>query len=565
LVVLLATGTQAQTTQRVSVDSSGAQGNALSSDAEISKDGRYVIFDSDSSNLVPGDTNLVRDVFRFDRLTGVVIRVSVDSNGVEGDALSSIDGPSLSADGQFVAFYSSASNLVAGDTNLQRDVFVHDCVTGATERVSVSSGGAQGNALSSGPVMSDDGRYVAFYSDASNLIGSDTNAVRDVFLRDRQAGVTTRVSVSFGGVQGDALSSGPSISGTGRYVAFYSSATNLVNGDTNGMRDVFVRDTTGNTTIRVSVSTANVQGDKLSSGESISDDGRYVVFYSDATNLVSGDTNAVRDVFLRDRTAGTTTRISLTTGGAQGNARSEDPRISADGAFIVYASDATNLVSGDTNAVRDVFLRDIAVHTTTRASVSSSGVQGNDLSSAPSCSSDGRFIVFGSYASNLVSGDTNATEDVYLRDRICPPPISYCTGGTTTSGCVAVMSSWGAPSATAGLGFVLSATNVEGQKSGLVFYGVSGQLAAPWGVGGTSYLCVKTPTQRTPAQNSNGTASACDGVLSVDWNAYVASHPNALGVPFSVGAVVEAQAWFRDPAAVKTTNLSNGLEFIVCP
>ena len=141
----------------------------------------------------------------------------------------------------------------------------------------------------------------------------------------------------------------------------------------------------------------------------------------------------------------------------------------------------------------------------------------------------------------------------------------YCTAGTSTNGCVPSISATGVASLSAGSGFTLGVANVEGQKQGLIFYGITGRSAAPWGIGGTSFLCVKAPTQRTPAQSSGGTAGACDGTLSVDWLSFIGSTPTALGNPFSAGQVVNAQGWYRDPPAVKTTNLSDGLEFTVLP
>ncbi|MCC7012467.1 MAG: matrixin family metalloprotease [Planctomycetes bacterium] len=147
----------------------------------------------------------------------------------------------------------------------------------------------------------------------------------------------------------------------------------------------------------------------------------------------------------------------------------------------------------------------------------------------------------------------------------CGALTTYCTAGTTTNGCNATMSASGTPSLAATSGFVVSCSGVEGQKTGLLFYGITGPKAAPWAPGSTSYLCLKSPTQRTPSSNSGGTAGACDGAFSVDWLDYIATHPGALGAPFSAGAIVQMQAWFRDPPAPNTTNLSNGLQFTACP
>jgi Tol biopolymer transport system component len=228
---------------------------------------------------------------------------------------------------------------------------------GTTERVSVSTGGVQAYWPSDDPALSADGRFVAFHSDASHLVPGDTNGLGDVFVRDRRTGRTERVSVSTRGVQGDRDGGSPALSADGRFVAFHSEATNLVPGDTNGKRDVFVRDRQAGTTERVSVSTAGGQANDYSYTPAISPGGRFVAFQSLATNLVPGDTNGWGDVFVRDRQAGTTERVSVSTGGVQGNDSSYFPAISAVGRFVAFTSKATNLVPGDTNGKRDVFVR----------------------------------------------------------------------------------------------------------------------------------------------------------------------------------------------------------------
>ncbi len=233
--LLLAPGwAGAGTTTRVSVDSAGGQANdfsgaapSISVDTSISADGRFVVFQSDATNLVAGDTNGASDVFVHDRQTGTTTRVSVDSAGHEATGLYPASGdPAISADGRFVAFDSNATNLVAGDTNSAYDIFVHDRQTGTTTRVSVDSAGNQANGYD--PSLSADGRFVAFTSGASNLVAGDTNGASDVFVHDRQTGTTTRVSVDSAGWQAYSFSHLPSISADGRFVAFASNATNLV-------------------------------------------------------------------------------------------------------------------------------------------------------------------------------------------------------------------------------------------------------------------------------------------------------------------------------------------------
>ena len=256
-----------------------------------------------------------------------------------------------------MVFYSSASNLVSGDTNGWSDIFVHDRQTGQTTRVSVASDGTQGNSASDKPSISSDGRYVAFKSTATNLVSGDTNGFIDVFVHDRQTGQTTRVSLASDSTQGNGDSYSPSISADGRYVAFRSSASNLVSGDTNGTSDIFVHDRQGGGTTRVSVASDGTQGNGDSYSPSISADGRYVAFMSAASNLVSGDT-CCSDIFVHDRQSGQTTRVSVASDGAQGNNHSWYPSISADGRYVAFHSYASNLVSGDTNSAPDVFVHD---------------------------------------------------------------------------------------------------------------------------------------------------------------------------------------------------------------
>jgi len=431
LVAALAPPGAGQVTVRVNLDAVGAQGDDTSFagfDASISADGRYVAFQSDASNLVPGDTNGSSDIFVRDRQTGTVERVSVDSAGVQADFGCTLF--SMSADGRYVAFQSYASNLVVGDSNGTWDVFVRERQSGTTRRVSVDSAGVQGNDSSYAPSISADGRYVAFYSFASNLVGGDTNAERDVFVRDLQTGTTERASVGLGGAQGNGFSLYPAISADGRYVAFSSNAPNLVAGDTNDAEDIFVRDRQTSTTERVSVDSAGAQGNGSSGDPSISGDGRYVAFWSSASNLVASDANGFRDVFVRDRQTGTTELASLTTAGLQGNNESIFPSICADGRYVAFWSYAYNLVQGDTNFANDVFVHDRQAGTTERVSLDSAGAQGNSHSLALSISADARYVVFESDASNLVPADTNSVTDIFVRDRFGGPSFtSVCDAG----------------------------------------------------------------------------------------------------------------------------------------
>ncbi len=405
-------------TERASVDGNGVQGNQDCGDRpSLSADGRFVAFQSQASNLVAGDTNGVADVFVRDRQLGATEIASLDDGGGQGDGDSG--DPVLSPDGRFLVFRSVATSLVLGDSNGAADVFVRDRQMGTTDRASVDGGGAEANGASDAPVISPDGRWVSFESDATNLVAADANAATDVFLHDRTTGLTVRASVG-GGIEGDDFSVSPSVSGDGRYVAFHSQASDLVPGDTNGALDVFVRDRFTGTTERVSLGPGGIEGDGDSINPCISSDGRYVVFFSEATDFAAGDTNGVSDAFLRDRQTGATELISVNAGGGVANGPSYGSYgglISADGRFVAFVSDATNLVQGGTNSVEHVFVRDRVQGTTEVVSLSTFGVFGNALSFSPSMSPDGRFVAFASSASNLAVSDLNGLPDVFLRDR----------------------------------------------------------------------------------------------------------------------------------------------------
>ncbi len=409
-LVVATTVAVGQTTTRVSVGSSGGQANGTSANPSVSADGRYVAFHSNATNL---DSFGVGGLFVRDCLLGFTERVCTTASGGPADG----DHPSVSADGRFVAFESASPNLVVGDTNSATDIFVRDRQAGTTERVSVATGGAEADAGGYAPSLSADGRFVAFSSYATNLVSGDANGTGDVFVHDRFLGTTERVSVDSTGAQGNGDTYGCSVSSDGRFVTFYSGATNLVAGDTNGAWDIFVRDRLLGTTERVSVATGGAQANEHSEDPSISADGRFVAFWSNATNLIAGDTNGASDIFVRDRQQATTERASVDSNGSQAIGGSSGPSISSDGRFVVFWSGATNLVSGDWNAFPDVFIRDRQFGKTQRVSLDSGGAQADNSSYVPSVSADGRFVAFTSDASNLVAGDTNADADVFLRDR----------------------------------------------------------------------------------------------------------------------------------------------------
>lgn len=326
----------------------------------------------------------------------------------------------VSANGRYIAFTSSADNLVGADTNRSPDVFIRDRGTGQTERVSVGAGGAQARRTSSGsgqPAISGDGRYVAFTSAAPNLVVGDTNRAPDVFVRDRVAGVTVRVSLATGGEQARRDSGLPAISADGRVVAFVSAAPNIVAGDTNRTLDVFVRDLTTGRSERVSVSSSGAQArgtwrSRDSYRPALSADGAIVAFASPASGLVASDRNRADDVFVRDRPAGATNLVSVDSVGAQRRlGGSRGPSLSADGRLVAFDSVA-GFDTSDTNGASDVYVRDRQGATTSWASPGTDDRGSN----AAALSGDGRYVLFDS-RSQLLASDTDGFSDIYRYDR----------------------------------------------------------------------------------------------------------------------------------------------------
>ena len=408
-------------TVRVNVSTAGVQAAGSSSQAVLSATGRYVAFVSGAANLVPGDRNHVRDTFVRDLRTSRTSRISVSSAGVESDGASGK--PSISADGRIVGFPSAATNLVPADRNGFQDIFVRDRAAGTTERLSVGRNG-EANGASLAALVSADGNVVAYSSDASNLAPDDRNGALDVFLTDTATRRTTRVSV---GEVGEAYdrSEASSIDADGRVVAFRSYAPNLVLDDWNGLADVFVHDRRSAWPERVNVSTVGREADGATFRGMLSGDGRYVGFRSRADNLVPGDTNDALDVFVRDRATDITERVSVAGDGAQADARGFDhgwraslfmsrPFLSANGRFAAFTSRAPNLVEGDRNGKADVFVHDLWTGRTTRVSLTADGTESDGDSFVAGISADGRVIAFTSLADNLVHGDTNGRRDVFV-------------------------------------------------------------------------------------------------------------------------------------------------------
>lgn len=447
------------TIERVSVATNGRDESYDSAGPlALSADGRYVAFESRGA-FSGADLNGAYDIYVRDRSSGLTQLVSLGnpatSTGQRVVGNNSSRNAALSADGKYVAFSSLATNLVTGDTNAFSDVFVRGR-SGNLLRVSVDSAGAQVNNASGGQLdLSGDGSIVAYTSSATNLVTGDANTFQDIFATAisvnfgngaLQTSGTIRASTSATGAEADGVSSEPSLSYDGRWLAFTSEATNLDPDDTNDVSDVFVKDLLTGDLVRVSVDTDGFEGDGDSVHPFISADGRFVVFASDATNLDPDDTNGYRDIFVHDRDldqngvfdevdATSTVRVNVSEFGDEGNGesgletvagQSARPSISADGRFVTFISDADNLGSdSDNNLVTDAFLHDRDADgdsffddeggtTTERLSLDDAGTEGDGASTFAQISAEGNTVAFVSESSNLVYDDFNGYADVFV-------------------------------------------------------------------------------------------------------------------------------------------------------
>ncbi|MEP3890877.1 MAG: hypothetical protein ABJN69_10440 [Hellea sp.] len=398
-------------TQRLSVATDGTPANASHfSAAEMTYDGRYTAFVSSATNLVDDDMNAALDIFLYDRDTDSITRVSTGVSGVEANGGSYYI--SIADNGGAMVFTSNASNLTFGDTNGQADVFLKYSIGGPTQLISMGINGTASNGGSFNASISDDTRYIVYYSDATNLVSGDTNSVTDLFIFSQSTNLTERI-LGNGGVQANAGSYDPEISKDGRYIAFRSDATNLIAGsDTNDASDVFLYDRDTQNITRISEAADGTIGNGSSQEVMITSDGHYLVYASSSSNLVAGDTNSRTDIFLFDTVTGLTELISSNLG-TQSNGDSDNPSISHDGRFITFESDATNLVAGATDGIRQVYLHDRQTGETQLISALEDGTIGDAVSQSSFISGNGSYVTYLSLADNLVSGAASSFQQIH--------------------------------------------------------------------------------------------------------------------------------------------------------
>lgn len=492
---------QTPTTQLVSVFG-GVQGNNDSLSCAITPNGRFVAFTSRSTTFAMPDVLGFDDVFVADTATAALKRIS-DLAGTEANQVSEITADCISADGRYVVFSSLASNLAAGDANGTWDVFVRDRLDStATGLVLVSRGigGLAGAGASRGAVISSDGLWIAFGSDASDLVAGDSNLARDAFrvlnpfIGAGTIGALTDVTTGAG--VSDMVVAGTSESGD-----FVSITTKraLLPSDTNGFVDVYVHDVSTGTDALASVPNPVFLANGHSSGGSLSANGQFIAFASDATNLAGTDTNGKTDVFLRDMTTGSVVRVNGL-GGVQANDDLDGlPCIAPDGTRVAFASLANNLVLADTNGKGDVFVYDRPSQTVFRASVSTAGVEGNFRSQKPAISST-EVVAFVSGSSNLVPGDTNVAIDIFTRDMFMLTGVTVCDGTAVGSMCPCLLGAvdHGCPNSVYNQGALLQAQGSASVSNDSL------RLIGNYMPGSTTVIFIQCDALAAPAQFGDG-------------------------------------------------------------
>ncbi len=580
--VALVPATAQGTTERASLSASAAQTMGDSDQVSISGDGRFVAFRSAGTNLVAGDTNGVTDIFVRDRWTGVVERVSVSSTGAQAGAESME--PNLSYDGRYVVFASEANDLATDVlASSSKDIYIRDRLLGTTRTVTRAYDGTPSNGDCHHPRVSSDGRYVTFEGSATNLISLIPTANYQVFRRDMQ-GSTVLVSVDQAGLPATGFSFNGGVSGDGRYVCFVSNCPTLVVGDTNSAPDGFWRDMQTGLTRRVSVSSSGVQGTGSTfTNSSMSRNGRWIAFCSNSFNIAPGEFAAGYDIFLHDIQTFETFRISVNSSNVAANQNSYDPVVSDDGRFVAFQSFSTNLDPLDTDLQSDIFLRDRTLGTTKLVS-RNAAASTNDDSYSSAISADGEVVTFHSESTDLVPSDTNLRIDAFVRDAGLDNHPVYCAGLTTTcpcgnagqgaAGCENSAQSGGALLRAFGRASIVAdqvtllATGLPAGSSALFFQGTARENGGAGLSFGDGLRCaggtvVRLSTYGVVAGTASIGYGGTNGLAGGDTTPL---HTQGL-VPFSGGTRMY-QVWYRNAATFCTSatfNLSNGVEISWIP
>jgi Tol biopolymer transport system component len=554
LTALLAPGLRAQDCdlEFVSLGLGGQPANNDSGGVSISYDGRFVAYASVATDLVAGDSNGLVDCFVTDRRAGTTERVSVSSTGAQANGIAWEC--SISSDGRHVVFLSKATNLDPKDTDTVQDVYIHDRVAKTTTLVSerFGTGFKSQGCLAANP--SADGRWVAFLcTDADVLPGVPT---WNTFVRDTWLGTTELASIGPAGqveFEGGAV---PHLSGDGRFVAFVNGKLSWGIASLGALNAVWLRDRQLGTTTLITATPSGEIANCLFGEPALSHDGRYAVFWSCSSNLLpANQPHGLYDIVRWDRLTGEYRTVSKTFTGDGLNSEAAHAGISADGTRVVYSTYAVDVTPGP-QISPSPYLVDLDTDTTRCVLWNIAGDIANQSSLDVSISGDGRNVAFGSYASNLVRGITTNATQVYLRSCDKALPMAYCTPAKGSTGCTMRIGSTGDPSASAGSGFQVRLDHAPEQAPLLLLYGTSG----PWGTPfGTGWLCVKAPVKRG-VSGASGAGAPCSTPWLTDFNAFVAS---GMDPELVAGAVVYLQGWARN--GLGDSQLSDALALVLEP
>jgi hypothetical protein len=545
LIALSGVGSAQVQWEQISVSTTGT--HVYGSAASLDDAGNRVVFWSSAPNLVPVDTNNTWDIFVRDRTSATTTLASVSSTGVQTNASSW--NPSISGDGELVAFTTTASTLIPALANGSSQLYVHEVDTGVTEMVSLTPGGTAGNGFSSISSFSYDGRFVAFTSSSTDLVAANVGTGSHVYVRDRLLGTTQWVSQPPSGTPSGFGSSGGKISRDGRYVTFQSWDDGLVTNDNNGLPDAFRADLLLGTIELVSVHPNGFSANGGAGLSSLSGDGRFVSFQSKNDWLAPNQVGSGENVYLRDLDKQLTRLVAATGYGAVGTTDvSDDGRI-VTWPLITSIVPAPGAVPLDNVFYRDMWQGGAPVNLTKNA---------NDVCVGGPISADGRIIVMDTWSTNL--GTPNVGVGVITATLPCRSAVSYCPQDLTSGGCAPAVSGIGTPSVSMG-SFDVQASAMPGKVNGLFFWSTVSDIPPFWGVQ-TKARCVLSPAVRTGIQSTGGTKGVCDGALTLDWFDWASSHPAKAP---TVGTTVYVQGWFRDTGAASNTAFTPALAFSICP
>lgn len=423
--------TQSGIIERVSVDSMGNEANGASQTAQMDASGRYITFESKATNLDPNDSTSLKDVFLHDRQTGVTQLVNYTRLNNHQDSLISAVSPCIAAQSNMIKIGFRSAHPMDFDEDIYGlyDIFARNMNNNTTTRITNADLGGPypvhaGVKSSLDPSSSNTGRYIAFSTNAQNLgfdpslLEPDKNLdlIQSQIIRlDQQTGLVTPISLNISGKYSNSSSDEPSINSSGTLIGYSSYATDLVADDTNNLKDIFVSEVSGQT-YRVNVASDGSESNGLSIHPAIASQSRIIAFESSATNLVTNDNNNRSDIFIHELDSAVTERVSISTLGVESDQHSRSPAISQDGRYVVFENSSDVLVTGDTNNSQDIFMRDRQTNETVLVSLDDAGIQANGGSSHPDISANGRYVVFQTSANNLVQDDTNAQQDIYRKD-----------------------------------------------------------------------------------------------------------------------------------------------------